>query len=68
MRKRSEHGIGSPPLSEGKAGTSTRTLALSQQEMVLLAGTSWRVVKGIQVSLAQGGIQVSLAQGFSLES
>lgn len=40
MRTRSEQEIGSPPLSEGKAGTSTKTLALSQQEMALLAGTS----------------------------
>ena len=54
MRKRSEQGIGSPPLPEGKAGTSTKTLALSQQEMALLDGTGWRVVMGIQVSLAQG--------------
>lgn len=40
MRKRSEQEIGSPSLSEGKAGTSTKTLALSQREMALLAGTS----------------------------
>lgn len=46
MRKRSEQETGSPLLSEGKAGTSTKTLVLSQQEMALLAGTSWRVVTG----------------------